>query len=125
MRCSPIVPAAQRRRDARRRLQFCRLFARDEERIRIQQRRRAQVPLRNEPDLPLRVREHEVALARFRRVVDAQHFVEQARIELSFVDRVRVGNLPGFQWDDLDEQSVSEVHAAQDSLDLPGAGTRI
>src|SRR5207248_5781389 len=53
----------------------------DEEFIRINQLIGPHVPLRDEPDLPLGVGQHQIAFGRFRRVVNSQHFVNQLWIE--------------------------------------------
>jgi len=78
--------------------------------VRVDQPVRPQVPLRHEPDLPLRVGQHHVAFAGFRRVVHPQNFVDQRWIEMRIVYRMRPGNEPALLRVNLDVQTFVDVH---------------
>jgi hypothetical protein len=87
-----------------------RLILHDKEFIAIQQRERSHMPLRNKPDLPLRIRQHKITLAGFGWVVHSENFVDEIRIEARILDRVRPGNQARFERNDFDEQPIVDVH---------------
>jgi putative membrane protein len=104
-RCSIIARPA---------LELLRLLARQKEFIAIEQRERPQVPLGDVPDLPLRVGHDKIALAGLRRVVAAQDFVNECGVEVGFVDRMGMRDLPRCHWDNLNEKPIGQRHLPQD-----------
>ena len=81
-----------------------------EEFVRVDQLVRQQVPLGDEPDLAAGIGEDKIALAGFGGVVHPQHFVDQRRIKVSIVNRVRVWCVGGFKRVYLDKQSAVDIH---------------
>jgi hypothetical protein len=60
------------------------------------------VPLGDEPDLPLGISDHEIALAGFAGVVHAQDFIDVVRVEMAVADGMRVGLTRAFKGVDFD-----------------------
>jgi len=69
------------------------LLARQEKLIAVEQRERPQVALGDVPDLALRVGHDKIALAGHRRVVGAEHFIDEGGVEMGFVDWMRMRDL--------------------------------
>jgi hypothetical protein len=86
------------------------LVGSEEEFVGIEQGVGAQMSLGDEPDLPIGIGQDEVALAGFRGVVHAKHFVDELRIETGILDRMRAGDRTGFEWLELDEQPIVDIH---------------
>src|SRR4051794_15158558 len=68
--------------------------------------------LRDEPDLPLWIREHEIALARLRWVVHAEHLVDVAVVKVRVTQRIGNGRVLAGKGADLHVQPVGDVHGS-------------
>ena len=77
------------------------------------------MPLRNEPDLPLGVGEHEIAFAGFAWVVHAEDFVDVVRVKMALIDGVRMGRVGAVEGVNLHVQSGIDVHGRVDANCAP------
>lgn len=75
--------------------------------------------LRDEPDLPLGVGDHEIAFAGFAGVVHAKDFIDIGWVEMAVIDWMRVGLARAFEGVDFNVEFGIDVHSRENANAVP------